>query len=373
MIKKTLILIFTILAAASCVYPYSAELDSARTLLVVDGDVIIGGTSEFDLSYVKTLGSGSALLQQPFAELRVEGSDGSVFTGKCVAGHGSVDTGTADAAANFKLFITMASGSYETDWMTPCSKPVIEGITFKVDESSLSVRFSCDSGGSHYVLYPVETWEYRSDLVASLLYEEPLFPGGTGAVREVDPKQANHYCWKSSVMPQMLFRSGNPSEGRIQEATVTAIPRTDKRISYMYRISLELRSISEGKFNWLSLLEKTSDNAGDLFAPTPSSIPGNVRCTSNPEEKVVGYVDATYSVRARRDISIREHNAFIGGGVSPEPVAVRNVNWFEKYQEGYLPLYKNEKEGNVYWIESRCVDCRLAGGTTERPEDWPDL
>lgn len=372
MYRRLIILLFSCLMAASCVYPYTAELQSTETLLVVEGDILIGSVSEFELSYVKALGSGSALMNSPYAELTVEGSDGSVFTGKCVGGHGSVDTRSADASASYRLLFTTPNGNYETDWMEPCSKPVIKDISYKVDDDNLTVCLTCDSEDSHYVLYVDETWEYRSAYMASLMYVEPKISGALGSLKEVDPEHANHYCWSSSAMPQKLLSASNPGSGLVPEAAVSVIPRTDRRISYLYRISMELRSVSEGKYNYLSFMEKSSSNAGDLFAPTPSSIAGNIRCTGNPDEKVVGYVDVTYAVMAKKYISISEHQAYRNTGASPEPVVVPSINWYSKYLEGYLPYYKNEKDGDCYWVEARCVDCRLAGGTTEKPEDWPD-
>ncbi len=47
------------------------------------------------------------------------------------------------------------------------------------------------------------------------------------------------------------------------------------------------------------LQDDLGENAGTLFDPTPTAIPGNIYCIDNPEEPVLGYFEAS-GVSTRR-------------------------------------------------------------------------
>jgi len=50
--------------------------------------------------------------------------------------------------------------------------------------------------------------------------------------------------------------------------------------------------LTSAAFNYLTLIEKNSQQLGTLFDPQPSELPGYIHSTSNPAEPVLGYLSA---------------------------------------------------------------------------------
>ena len=46
-------------------------------------------------------------------------------------------------------------------------------------------------------------------------------------------------------------------------------------------------------------------------------------------------------------------------------------DWYGYYRMGYVP-YANDPMMGSSWARKSCIDCRLAGGTKTRPDDWPN-
>ena len=66
----------------------------------------------------------------------------------------------------------------------------------------------------------------------------------------------------------------------------------------------------------------------------------------------------------------------------PEREVPERDEWTNYYQRGYLPTTVYEppdpaettKPGYIelyHWLPARCVDCRLKGGTKNKPDYWP--
>jgi hypothetical protein len=102
-----------------------------------------------------------------------------------------------------------------------------------------------------------------------------------------------------------------------------------------------------------------------MFSKQPAIVKSNINCISNPDERVLGY----FSVAAVNDTRIVLNNieelSFslvkectpikIEMGIPPEPRPL------------YLLRYTDEEGPAFGWALSECVDCRLKGGTTEKP------
>ena len=132
---------------------------------------------------------------------------------------------------------------------------------------------------------------------------------------------------------------------------------------------------NEASYRFLKNLEQNTDGGDNLFTPAPGEIAGNLRCESDPERMVLGYVTIgrTVSKRAFLDSRYhRDHAPSLSGIVYPtEP------NYPTVYYQGYLPLLVNEnenrdpaEEGEYGWGSRRCYDCVAAGGTRVKPDFW---
>ena len=63
---------------------------------------------------------------------------------------------------------------------------------------------------------------------------------------------------------------------------------TDK-LKEKYSILVNQYSLNESEFDFWDRVQSISQNVGNLYDITPVAITGNIRCTTNPKETVLGY------------------------------------------------------------------------------------
>ena len=373
-------MIMCAVCAAGCVYPFTAELGQSEQALVVESDIVIGGITEVTLSYVNPVGVTVPVKKANLADICVEASDGSVYTGIFANGSGRIDTTEADPSLSYRLKIHVNDTDYESDWRQACTPVVVDGITYRADEESgrFKIFLNCHSDQPYFRVDFDEKWEYRSQYEGECRYQVPisgttLWNGGHGLVLPLTAQDVStHRCWQSSSTSGLFFSTSSSDSGRLVEGELMDIGCTDKRLSWLYRIDVTIRPLSREKYDYLSFMEQTSGNAGDLFSAMPGQPAGNIHNVGDPNEMVVGYVDVSDLVTVRKYISLGDHWFYREANNFPEPVLAQEADWYSLYQQGYYPYRSDSKSGQVYWADKRCLDCREFGGETQMPEDWPE-
>jgi hypothetical protein len=145
----------------------------------------------------------------------------------------------------------------------------------------------------------------------------------------------------------------------------------------MYRIKVDLEPLTKEAYLYWENVKSNSDYNGNLFAPTPSEMVGNIRCEQEPEELVIGYISAAQRAEKTIYLDAEEVQFYKDSDPYEEPQLLESqIDWYEFYlRKRFLP-YSSVVPGNysqTYWAPARCVDCRLRGGTLARPDDWPVL
>jgi hypothetical protein len=196
-----------------------------------------------------------------------------------------------------------------------------------------------------------ETWEFR------LPYTVP-----------------NNTCWISSNSDKINIKSTSSlGEDRILRYPLNFISNNTDRLKEKYSILVNQYSISEDEYIYWEKLKNISEQVGGLYDITPSSIPSNIWCIEDPNEKVLGYFSVS-SVSSKR-IFIKDrftgiidlYNACIadtvfGGGPIP------NLNlyvWVIIDHPLPPPSYK------VLTRTKGCYDCTVRG-TNIKPIFWKD-
>ncbi|GAB3504129.1 hypothetical protein GCM10027341_34030 [Spirosoma knui] len=76
----------------------------------------------------------------------------------------------------------------------------------------------------------------------------------------------------------------------ISRQLITKVPYTS---SNPYYLEVQQQALSKGAYAFWKSVRQLVNNTGGLFDAAPSSVQGNMRCVSNPEERVFGYFGAT--------------------------------------------------------------------------------
>lgn len=396
---KKFIYIFALsLLAVSCVYPYDSMPEKSVDNIVVEGDILLGEKSYFQISKVQPLGAPYSSRQTIPARVFVEGDNGyskeavEEFVNnefRSVADLTDIKNEPGQASASYRLRVvldnTIINGvnpgggkEYVSEWIKPEGDMVLDNLSFSVDKAKdeLAIRMSLHSGGlsQHFRYSYEEDWEYTSYLRATEYYIMPTEMNPYGQTASFNASENIYYCWKHSESRGInLATTEKMSESRLVDYPFKTFHHNDTKISLMYRIDLTVYPVSAGSYKYYENLKSISSSSGDLFSPIPSAMRGNLSSVTDPEELVYGYIAVVFPKKARLYISDEETDNFYHRDKIPEyqQEAVSPDQYFGKYLSGWRPYQKLLMEGDMWVSPAECIDCRLLGGTKNKPADWP--
>jgi hypothetical protein len=363
-------------AGPDCKQSYVAPAQKANiNLLVVDG-ILNGGAgsaSTFRLSRTQQIGdSAQAYTPELQAQLTILGSGGDTYLFS-EQGNGVYATAplSINPAEKYQLQIQTHNGSkYISDPVPVLLSPPVDSLTWGPTDSASDVTVSINThdpaNNSHYYFWTfIQTWEYHALENAELGLQN-------GLIVYVDSTNQTYTCWKALNSTDILL--GNTTslgQDRVSQAPLVTIPQNDQRLSVRYSILVSQSVLSESAYQYWLILQKNTQNLGTLFDPQPSQLSGNYHCLTDPNEPVIGYLSAG---------TIQQQRLFIPG-LQPKDTATpecrtvtigvnpTNFQLYDYPDTTYGPYYF---QGSTALILSprRCIDCRLSGGTNQKPSFW---
>ena len=180
----------------------------------------------------------------------------------------------------------------------------------------------------------------------------------------------NQTCWATDHSGAINIKSTSAlTEDKIYRHPINFITNETDRLNIKYSMLVNQYSISEDEFGYWKKLQNISDEVGGLYDMIPASITGNVFCTDDPNETVLGY----FSVSARSSKRIMVHAGFAGS---------RN-DFYEYCGTDTVPSGTNIPGlGTSVWIiidgdyrvltpYRECADCSYRGSLM-RPDYWDE-
>lgn len=225
------------------------------------------------------------------------------------------------------------------------------------------------SGKSKYYKWEYEeTWEIHSAFEAQYQYIEPqVLP------RSLDEIRLMYTCWSTAASDRILIgNSTQLNQDVISQAPILLIPSGDERLSVRYSILVIQFAIDENAYNFYQQLKSNTESLGSLFDRLPTDISGNVLCTTDPSEKVIGHISIASPQEKRIFISKIEVPAW---GYKPYCEILKVANHPDSFRINYPPLIPFEAIGSGPAIShykstgADCLDCRTRG-TNNRPLFW---
>jgi len=371
--KKYALYLLLLAAVSACIYPYDVELDSdpAKTV-VVDGEIVVGGTSRINLSYMVPLNAG-ATGRRANGMAHIEGEDGTVYKPNSSAMTSSlvIPMDAAPAGQRYRAVITVDGETYSSDWLDPVAPPVIRNVSFSAGDYLVTVSVDMDPGeaGSGYIgITSEECWEFHSDFYP----ESFIMPDTWNYYIPMSPYPF-YWCWRYNNNDGLVLvnYSGLAEGSSIIGYPVQVFPRTDSRNHRKYSILVKARTLSKEAYDYIHHMDEQSNSGSNLFTPDPGQMTGNLHCESNHELQVMGmlyasqvttkraFLSSIYSIRVPEDDAMLVH-------VAPEMYPAYY------YEKGYRPIktVTIENKADVGWGPERCINCILAGGTQEEPSFW---
>lgn len=389
---RNIIVLAVMLLTTGCIYPFTPDIPEGEGRLVVEGNLYIGEVTKVTLSYVSPLTGLQA--EAPKGNVWVEGSDGkrydpivkevedeeeeeetnSVF---------KIDLTKAPDDVQYRLHIINESNNHEyaSEWKSVAKPAVIDSLSYipNLPKFRMDIALSMHSEGSSYFRWSYEeTWEYHSRFYSYYYYEPPVSTSGWG---RNDPGQIimrdfdkNIYtCWNTKPSSEiMLFSTESQVDDRFIDLEFHTIPRDDKRLQVLYYIEVSLEALDEEGYIYWNNIQKNSEYQGSIFSPNPSEMRGNITGITDPNEFVTGYINVAR--RAVKSLYIDNYDTeFFYDDYKDyeEPVASQSSQWKQLYQQHNIPVTYDYLSGVYYWAPQRCVDCRLFGGSKNKPDFWP--
>jgi len=374
------VLIYFLLILSACVEPYDSPVNSiSNSYLVVEG-IISDGKSIFQLSRTSHLNEGSTFLETN-AQIYVENESGTqtYLLDEREEGlyEAVLDLDTED---QYRIKIYTADDTeYVSDFVPITASPEIDSLTWElVNEEAVQLYVTAHDPANNTRYYRwtyEETWQYHAPFYSNLEYVD-----GEIVYRDF-VNNAIFDCWQSRASTQILVGSTvQLQEDVVYKQPLLAInPRSNSRLDVKYSILVRQYALTKEAFEYWELLKKNSENLGTLFDPQPSQLPGNMHCTTRPDEPVLGYISAGAVTEKRLFIRRSEIPIHIPYNRNPSctidtiPVFPPNLLVDAFAQGDTIPLNPVYGFRDIIGYEASsayCVDCRTRGGTNVRPDFW---
>lgn len=374
----------SILAAASCIYPFDANVEGVADRLVIEGDMIVGEMSQVRLSYMYPLNATTTDIQSPpLGDAYFEDEQGTVYKhNKTVPAAGlsvfNINTKNAPADRRYRLHVKIkkTGKEYVSSWLTVNKAPVVDSLSYSVGEKNLAVKLSAHSvdGGQYFRWTYDEIWRFHAAYPRDYYFDTT--DSTEVAFEETD--YSTYWCFAEASSSEVdLCATSDLVEDRLIDHKFKEISRTDDRLMDRYKMTVNVRCISADAYRYLANLKLTSNFTGSLFSPNPSDVVGNIVCLDDPDELVIGYIDACMNTPFTYYIDNKQTKAHISVLYSfpfvPEVNPSEGVYLIDYWLGGYVPVTEGtdvDGKTGILWDYKRCVDCRLMGGKIQEPAGW---
>lgn len=349
--------------------------------LVVDGFINTGADSTiFKLSRTFKLESKAVIAPERAAIVMVESEAGLSYTLPELplkAGTYAVPALNLDQTKKYRLRVrTKDNKEYLSDFVeSKVSPPVEITYDFRHGDLNLYANSNDPSGKSRYYQYRYdETWEYVSKIKSLLKIENHRM------LERRFPEDNIYNCFRNLPSGRIAITSTNSLiEDRVADYPLEVIPASSDKIRIEYSLFVKQTVLTRAGFEFFETLRKNTEQVGSIFDSQPSQLFGNIHCTTNPAEFVLGFISAG-TITQKRLLILAEKLPFplrgpaydAGCQASIDTIRGGDLNrlLLDPVESIYIPIMIDEKGILTASKEKICVDCRLEGGSNKMPSYW---
>jgi hypothetical protein len=369
-----LLILICVLCAAGCKDPYDLPLrPSDKSLLVVEGVLRVGQDSTF-ITLSKTVNVNEKISFKPVtkARLSVEDKTGrSIFLNESGNGKYAINNLGLVVGSEYLLRIKTADNKeYVSEYVIAQVTPAIDSINWKKDNEGLGIFVNThdNSNNTRYYRWDFdETWEILSFYPSNYQY--------LGGSTVIYSPRYHYQCWKYSTSTTInIASSAQLSSDVISQFGLLHIKQGSEKISVRYSIQVKQEALTKKAYEYLMLMKKNTETLGSIFDPLPSNLTGNIKCISNPEEGVIGYLTASSLRQQRIYITAQEaewryyQNCFDIVYIPDHPDSIKALMpIFSPFNYEFII-----EKGKLCYVAANpeCVECTKRGGALARPSYW---
>ena len=391
-VKHLILLLGLAIGALSCVDEYTIPQATAieyEAEVVIEGRILSGEESVIHLSYTTPLNHEEEAPGILNAQVYIIGQNGYRseaaefdLEDDCYV----IDTRTLENNTLYAVEATVDGETYQSDFQPLLTSPEIDEVTWKENESSISIFVTTQAekdDSRHFMWSFEEDWEFHADVdmrgndKIKPIYNKAHYPDLT------ETHNPYLFCWMHDVSRHInLHSSSNLSENLVKDVKLHEISIEDIRISYIYSILVKQWSLTDEAYHYFSTMKQYTEESEGLFTPVLSDLQGNITCLSNPDKRAHGYVLAS-SVTTKRIFIYEEdfehmRTLYSNPICSPTPYDTELWGELRSSFPWLSPWVIMAKDGSWRDFDSilydwDCVDCRhTPGATKKRPDFWPN-
>jgi len=371
------LLLIAVLLLAQCKVPYDAPVKpSDNHFLVVEGYINAAGLTSIDLTRTRniTWGDTAAYTRELNAKVVIEDNYNDVFPLNENGNGNYSGFYYLPSNGNYRLRITTSNNKEYVSDFVPCKQsPTIDEIGWKFKDGGVQVFVNThdpQNNTNYYRWSYTETWEFHSQYYSTLEYINQPVPQVINRTTPV------FVCYQNNNSSAIFLGSSKKlKEDIIHEAPLQLIPNHDKKISVLYSTLVTQYALDSLAYNYWDALKGNTENIGSIFGTQPNQTKGNIHCTSDSSETVIGYIGAGI---------VQQERIFISNSSMPP-----GWNQLQNCTEYTVPLDSIAFyfSGNIYIpistvppgsptptgyfsASGSCVDCTLSGSPV-KPGFWP--
>jgi hypothetical protein len=185
-------------------------------------------------------------------------------------------------------------------------------------------------------------------------------------------------CWISGHSSTLVLNSSAKlSQDIITDNPVAFVSSASEKLVSAYSILLRQYALTEDAFNYWQNLKTNTEQLGSIFDAQPSQIQGNIHCTSNPSEPVLGYIGGGVVTKKRIFVyknalpGWRQVNPYDAGCILDTLALPDLPRLFETTAIPVDGIYNAHVVliGYSIAVSRTCVDCTVRG-TNRKPIYW---
>lgn len=364
---------------SSCIEPYQSGIDDQSGIMSIEGSLIKGDSIQrVTLSRTTSL-LNSQITPVQGCEVRVVDELGNDFT-FIDQDFGNYAVAIADHDLVFdreyKLVVTTPEGAvYESAFEALNYSPTVDTVYYEIEDQMrtyteddyLGLQFYIDiiapDSVSRYFRWKLtETYEYTS--TGHLSYILKVVDGEV-VQENMDDIWEFYRCWVSEKVPgTYLASTENLTVNEKKKIPLNYVSNFSDRLKIEYSLLVDQYSLTEGAFKYWDQNQVAIEESNGLYNTQPAQPVTNFRCTSNSEERVLGYF--WVSSRTEFRIFVPRISSLIVYDFDC-PTYEYNPDLHKK-----MPRYirVEEETGILTTGHPACFDCRMRGGSTTKPDFW---
>ena len=369
---------FLLIFIAACKDKYNPEIHLPASGLLVDEGFINAGTGPTTISLSRTAAIDHiAEVPEPGAQIEIQSEAGISYPlSEDTNGHYSISQISLDASLKYRLHIKTADGKeYLSDYSEVKKSKPIDSVGWKAGSDHLMVYVSTHDDQNSSLYYQ---WNYEETWIYNSAFDSKIeFNPKDSMIFNRPSEDLIHTCWKMNQSTEIILGSTTTlrSDVVFQFPVLNISYYSSNRLVNRYSILVKQKVLTRDWYEWQQMLKKNTEELGSIFDAQPSETRGNFHCTTNPSEQVIGFVGCSSVSEKRIFIDrtelppVQVYTGYEICSMDTIPNMQRPMVYY--FGSGYgVPIMPIEQSAFILGSSAGCVDCRIRGGTTVKPDFW---